>query len=438
MTAEIAVMNRSGIALAADSAVTITTGAGQKIYNTVNKLFTLSKYEPVAVMVYGNAELMGVPWELIIKVYRKSLGDRSFSTIAEAAEDLLGWIESNQDLFPERLRRDFAMAQVGGMLASLVRTRIDDGVRSALEEADGAGINHAQVKAIVADAIKHVRDQTNRKDKDARFTKPNIDAFVKLLDFDSLIAEVLDSLPLGPTQRNQIRAIARNLAGRIWFSESHSGLVVAGYGTSQVYPAVSAYQVEGILGRRIKAVAETELVVGETTNGGIIPFAQREMVDTFMSGISPEMQEGLRGYLDEFFEQLPDRVAEGLEGLSAKKSESVVSAVAVAGAAARNDLAEALSGYQHDQFIVPVMAAIEVLPKEDLADVAESLVNLTSFKRRVSIREVETVGGPIDVAIISRGDGLVWIKRKHYFKPDLNPQFFANYNRSTAIKGNGT
>ena len=33
---------------------------------------------------------------------------------------------------------------------------------------------------------------------------------------------------------------------------------------------------------------------------------------------------------------------------------------------------------------------------------AESLVNLTSFKRRVTM-DAETVGGPIDVAVISKG-----------------------------------
>lgn len=39
----------------------------------------------------------------------------------------------------------------------------------------------------------------------------------------------------------------------------------------------------------------------------------------------------------------------------------------------------------------------------------------------------ETVGGPVDVAVISKGDGFVWINRKHYFKPELNTQFFNNY-----------
>jgi hypothetical protein len=39
----------------------------------------------------------------------------------------------------------------------------------------------------------------------------------------------------------------------------------------------------------------------------------------------------------------------------------------------------------------------------------------------------DSVGGPIDVAVISKIDGFVWIKRKHYFDPALNHQFFSNY-----------
>jgi len=59
--------------------------------------------------------------------------------------------------------------------------------------------------------------------------------------------------------------------------------------------------------------------------------------------------------------------------------------------------------------------------------VAEALVSLTSFKRRISLDEPETVGGAIDVAVISRGDGLIWIKRKHYFDPHPSHHFFASY-----------
>lgn len=63
------------------------------------------------------------------------------------------------------------------------------------------------------------------------------------------------------------------------------------------------------------------------------------------------------------------------------------------------------------------------LPKEELSNLAESLINITSLKRKVQ-SNLETVGGDVDVAIITKGDGFIWTKRKHYFKRELNPQFF--------------
>jgi hypothetical protein len=47
MTAEIAIV---AVALAADSAVTLRDPNNSKICNTANKLFMLSKFEPVGIM----------------------------------------------------------------------------------------------------------------------------------------------------------------------------------------------------------------------------------------------------------------------------------------------------------------------------------------------------------------------------------------------------
>jgi hypothetical protein len=96
-----------------------------------------------------------------------------------------------------------------------------------------------------------------------------------------------------------------------------------------------------------------------------------------------------------------------------------------------NGLEEAMTNYRNERFVEPVVDTVENLPKSELAAMAESLVNLTSFRQRVT-PDTETVGGPIDVAVISRGDGFVWIKRKHYFDPELNHHFFANYYREDA------
>jgi hypothetical protein len=85
MTCEVIVMNKRGIALATDSAVTLLTkskdGEREKVYHTAEKLFSLSPSVPVAIMTYGSADMMGMPWETIVKVYAQKLGNRRFETL---------------------------------------------------------------------------------------------------------------------------------------------------------------------------------------------------------------------------------------------------------------------------------------------------------------------------------------------------------------------
>jgi hypothetical protein len=93
-----------------------------------------------------------------------------------------------------------------------------------------------------------------------------------------------------------------------------------------------------------------------------------------------------------------------------------------------NDHASKAEQFQSRYFSSPIMRMVSVLPKDELPNLAASLVELTSLKRHVS-SDAETVGGPVDVALITKSDGFVWIKRKHYFKAELNPNFFENYRR---------
>ena len=74
------------------------------------------------------------------------------------------------------------------------------------------------------------------------------------------------------------------------------------------------------------------------------------------------------------------------------------------------------------KIIEPFMQVVGSLPKEEMAVLAEALVELTSLRRKMD-SNLESVGGPTDVAIISKGDGFIWVKRKHYFDPRLNLDF---------------
>ncbi|EKN6173833.1 hypothetical protein DVQ67_15815, partial [Yersinia enterocolitica] len=104
MTAEIAVYNKSAVALAADSAVTISGGGNDKIYNGAEKLFSLTKHHPVGLMVYGSGDLCSAPWELVIKAYRKQLGEKSFPTLEEYSSDFFQFLEVSTNIIPDAMR----------------------------------------------------------------------------------------------------------------------------------------------------------------------------------------------------------------------------------------------------------------------------------------------------------------------------------------------
>lgn len=50
--------------------------------------------------------------------------------------------------------------------------------------------------------------------------------------------------------------------------------------------------------------------------------------------------------------------------------------------------------------------------------------NYYSLRRKIDDDDVKSVGGPIDVAIITKDEGFVWTKCHDSFDKDLNPQYF--------------
>ena len=66
------------------------------------------------------------------------------------------------------------------------------------------------------------------------------------------------------------------------------------------------------------------------------------------------------------------------------------------------------------QLIQPAM------PIQDAIELADFLVHLTSMYVRFS-PGASTVGGPIEIAAITKNEGFKWIKRKHYYDPRYNP-----------------
>jgi hypothetical protein len=421
MTAEIAIMNKLGVALAADSAVTVETEAGQKVYNTVNKLFTLSKYQPVGIMIFGSAEIMRVPWEALIKLYRARLARRRFPTVRAYATDFIRYLERNRTAFtlPEQKRY---FANTVEQYFRAVLTDINQAVQDALGK---------KAKITPTDVVRIVNEQINkhyevwRKTKRLRLPATHETRILRRYarELKSIKKSVFKKLPVRPATSAKLSRIATWLFTKEKFRVNSSGIVFAGFGTRETFPSMYSVRVEGLLLNRLKCMKHKEDKIHFDNEAAIYPFAQTEMVVTFVEGVDPFYQRTLEEYLRRLFDHYPHAIEKLL-----KMSPAVKAKIQKEGRTVLGDFLDAVKHYRRSKHVDPVLDAVRVLPKDELAAMAESLVNLTSFKRRVTM-DAETVGGPIDVAVISKGDGFVWIKRKHYFTRDLNPQFVANYFR---------
>lgn len=150
-----------------------------------------------------------------------------------------------------------------------------------------------------------------------------------------------------------------------------------------------------------------------------------------MEGIDPSYRQVEEAYLSQTLDRYGEAVVDSLKACNDEEKRILKERLKGVNEEIIKDHGKLLEDYRKRTYTDPVTKVVSGLPKDELAAMAESLVSLTSFKRKVTM-ESETVGGPIDVAVISKGDGFVWIKRKHYFKAELNPQFFANYYREVS------
>lgn len=427
MTAEIAILNREAVTLAADSAVTMRKEKGEKIFTSANKLFTLSKYYPVGIMVYGNANFMYVPWETIIKIYRRNLGKRNFNTLNEYATNFIDFLDNGNLIFTEQMQKRYLYWTTVYFYYQIIFQFVKEMKLIIKKEVK---IKDTLIKQTISKVVKEHHDKL--KDRKTLPTIPKthskniITKYAKIID--DAIEDVFKKLPITASSLNQLRKISADLFSKDIPLYDTSGIVIAGFGEKDIFPSISSFDVDGIVNNKLK-YKYNENKSGEisiNTTALIIPFAQREMVYSFMEGIDPDLENHMLRELFLQFNEYTKFFVENIGKFDDRKKQALFKKLEQKRDNIFKDYIDDLKKYTKKYHWKPIINVVTMLPKNELAMMAETLVNLTAFKRKVTEKS-ETAAPPIDVALISKGDGFIWVKRKHYFKPELNKQFFANY-----------
>lgn len=431
MTAEVVIMNKEGVALAADSAVTIIGERGKKILTSANKMFALSRYYPIGIMVYGEANFLEIPWEIIIKIYRSKLKNKKFDTLKEYSDDFLDFLNREKQLFPESEQENHLKRYIYSYffhIKQIIKKKWDQTLIIKNNK-----ITIKEIKDIISEIIKEHHKKWKETETIPNLPKNHNEQCEKKYGkiIEKAKKDIFDKLPLGQSHSKLLIELALNLFSKIpekFFRPYFSGIVIMGFGNEDIFPSLQSFLLEGVVNNVLQYKKHAENNINFETTAVIRAFAQKEMVVTFMEGVSPNYEKEIEKYFSQICDEYPQIIIENINKLNNEMEVELKKKLKKISNEWKEKNKIKLREYRRKKYINPVINGVSILPKKELAAMAESLVSLTSFKKKVTIEE-ETVAGPIDVAIISKGDGFIWIKRKLYFKQELNPQFFVKYKK---------
>ncbi|KPH10309.1 hypothetical protein CO657_04050 [Rhizobium acidisoli] len=412
MTAEICMMNRLAVVLAADSATTVSRWVDgkreERYFKGANKVFQLSNMQPVGLMIYDSADILNVPWELIVKSFREHINLKSFNSVEEYAREMFSYLSDNPRFFPEQIQNEKLIEATRGVVLDWISTAIDgvekDEQRKAVETALIANRDAALAKA-VPDCLDDVHIGKVTADLCTEVEKI-LSSLLKYLDIKGV--QDLPSFCIGA-----LHEVIKNSSHYL----DTTGLVFAGFGDHEIFPAMVEFESQGMVGGKHIYERKRGVVLDHHQPAWLEAFAQTEMVDTFNAGFSFDayssimvaVGDNLRGFAEEIAQKSGGNFA------AIDDVDSLIQG-------AREKIGSGMIDNARKEHSLPLRRVLGVLPANEMAELAETLITLQSLKEKVT-KPSETVGGPVDVAIITKHEGLVWVKRKHFFHPDLNSRF---------------
>lgn len=388
LTAEIVICNKHGIVLAADSAVTLGGGTNSKIYNTARKVFSVDGHD-IGLMTYGNANLNSIPIDLIFKTFSEKVrsvdcGDDFEDYISLFLEHVDSMGELKSDLSENKF-----IYSVVNEIKELVTSHLNKKIDDVLSE-QGSAPPEVVIELLdnTLDNILHILENSVTEELFEgieSYVKDHYQELMKDVFENEFVDYLYETIDWGKISNILILLLNSKIG------VDTSGIVICGYGKNDIFPNHFKIEISGVINGVLRVISEEKYKIDQNRNkAAIFPLAQTDVVNTLIQGIDPELFTFLRDHLD-------------FDSENEKKEENF----------------KLIREYVQEHYTDPFINIIGSLPLEEVANVAETMINLTSFKRKFSSAQ-ETVGGPIDVLAISRLDGPIWIKRKHYFDIDKN------------------
>lgn len=374
-------------------------------------------------MIYNNAEIMSTPWETVISLYREQMGGRTLDTVDAYGHDFMEFLSGNPDLFPAD-HQDTEFFKTVAVVMTLVAEDFDEQIHYFRKENGDKVRDH--ISAIFEFVVREMH--TSYQQYPDGSPRSDLSCFPKGMDeqvrrrysgeIDQLIDSLLGSLKaehsalsVSDETKNRLREIAVNSATRDAFFENYTGIVVAGFGARGQFPAMRSYLTSSLVLGILKRKQDRGNDMSADAGPVVETFAQDRMIRTFLTGMDPYLMRFMYGQTLDLSVGLVSDVIRRIPNITDSDRQAMFDDYS------RNTLGFAIreffgsiESYQQAVHTRPIYRAVGVLPKKELGETAAALINLNSFQQKV-MNSIETVGGPVDVAVITRNNGLEMMKQ---------------------------
>lgn len=409
MTAEILVMNRSAVALAAQGGLSAGYGPEPAVTRESAKIFPLFDGMPVALMIYGRADLLGQPWQTLITHYLETSKPPEAKMLSDYAAHFFAFLDDNVWMFPEQEQR----SHLEGLLASIFGRIIDEAAEIYAFSA-GERLNELEALQRAID-IWHRRYEHDVRGEEVPVVETFQDARRESFAdrFSNEIESVLDSVfgqvRLDAGRVEKLWDIAYYAVTRDRFYEGCTGLVFAGYGREELMPAMCSWYVSSIVNYRMKRTLDWQkAITSQPPQSLVVPFADAPVTNRLMRGLDLAFENDMLRAVEQLIGEVGVHMVNGTKQLDMPVRKAMKEELFA------RILPEAMTTFQNwmrdyipERSVSPILGSLEAMGADDLARTARSLIGLNRLGR-----EEFTLFESMDTAVITRKEGFTWHSRQ--------------------------
>lgn len=395
MTSQIVMMNGFGVALASDSAVTL----GQsRTYDTAEKVVPLPMPHRIAVLHAGAVRLGNLPYSVFVGEWIRQLGPKPLRSAEAYQRSFQDWLSNNPQWFSEDAESAEVMRFINQRAEALSR---------AFHHHRGNDENFS-FATLLADWTEEVAGTRRLEGASPELAKDSFSKFTE--EIDEVFNEKIVPLSDAPTLKEDFLSYCAVYFSSDWMT--NSVLTFVGYGESEIFASYTTIEFHGFINRSLRWVTGSSFALTPATDPlfAIHLPAQSDAIDSYLRGYDFNMIDSLVDHATserfEILNRIREKYSKSEEDLQ-KLDQAVESVLEEFESRLWNRVHE----FSEERYVDGLRTAIAALPPASLVDVARSLIELQALRKTTTAQQ-GTVGGPIDVALITPVDGFTWIRHK--------------------------